>query len=54
MAGLFPYAVSAKCAKKGMILSSKSKRRHPLLVLTPGDPDGIGPEITWKAIQTYS
>jgi 4-hydroxythreonine-4-phosphate dehydrogenase len=23
-----------------------------ILVLTPGDPAGIGPEITWKAIQT--
>ena len=24
---------------------------EPLIVLTPGDPEGIGPEITWKAIQ---
>ena len=23
----------------------------PLIVHTPGDPDGIGPEITWKALQ---
>ena len=23
----------------------------PILILTPGDPDGIGPEITWKVIQ---
>jgi 4-hydroxythreonine-4-phosphate dehydrogenase len=25
--------------------------KKSILVLTPGDPDGIGPEITWKAIQ---
>ncbi len=24
-----------------------------ILALTPGDPEGIGPEITWKAIQKY-
>jgi 4-hydroxythreonine-4-phosphate dehydrogenase len=23
----------------------------PLLVLTPGDPEGVGPEITWKALR---
>src|SRR4051812_15205761 len=22
-----------------------------LIVLTPGDPDGIGPEVTWKSIR---
>lgn len=26
---------------------------RPLIVLTPGDPEGIGPEITWKAIQEH-
>ncbi len=25
--------------------------KKPILVLTPGDPSGIGPEITWKALQ---
>lgn len=25
--------------------------KKPILLLTPGDPDGIGPEITWKTIQ---
>lgn len=29
----------------------KRPSKIPLLVLTPGDPDGIGPEITWKAIR---
>ncbi len=24
------------------------------LILTPGDPDGIGPEVTWKALKAYS
>jgi 4-hydroxythreonine-4-phosphate dehydrogenase len=23
------------------------------LILTPGDPDGIGPEITWNAVRSY-
>lgn len=26
--------------------------KNTVLVLTPGDPDGIGPEITWKMIQS--
>lgn len=26
--------------------------QNPILVLTPGDPAGIGPEITWKAIRS--
>ena len=29
----------------------KRPSKIPLLVLTPGDPDGIGPEITWKVIR---
>jgi 4-hydroxythreonine-4-phosphate dehydrogenase len=28
--------------------------QKPLLVITPGDPDGIGPEITWKAIKEHN
>jgi 4-hydroxythreonine-4-phosphate dehydrogenase len=30
------------------------RTRDPILVLTPGDPSGIGPEITWKAIRSNS
>jgi 4-hydroxythreonine-4-phosphate dehydrogenase len=26
-------------------------RNSPLLIITPGDPAGIGPEITWKTLQ---
>lgn len=26
--------------------------KKPILVLTPGDPDGVGPEITWKVIKS--
>lgn len=29
-----------------------SKPSRPLLVVTPGDPSGIGPEIVWKTLQT--
>ena len=28
--------------------------RSKLIIVTPGDPDGIGPEVTWKAIQSQS
>ena len=28
--------------------------KHPIIALTPGDPGGIGPEITWKAISSRS
>jgi 4-hydroxythreonine-4-phosphate dehydrogenase len=26
-------------------------RNSPLLIITPGDPAGVGPEITWKTLQ---
>lgn len=26
--------------------------KKPIILITPGDPDGIGPEITWKVIRT--
>lgn len=28
--------------------------RPRIFALTPGDPEGIGPEITWKAVRTHS
>jgi 4-hydroxythreonine-4-phosphate dehydrogenase len=31
--------------------SSPDRTGEPLLVLTPGDPEGIGPEIVWKIIK---
>jgi 4-hydroxythreonine-4-phosphate dehydrogenase len=35
-----------------MILINKRASSRPLFLITPGDPDGIGPEITWKALKT--
>jgi 4-hydroxythreonine-4-phosphate dehydrogenase len=40
-------------AKRASVGKSAPNKPLPIIVITPGDPHGIGPEITWKALRRF-